>query len=119
MLLLSEMPDSGVPIKRIPLLFNLLPHAEQHVFLGAAPGEQWEQMERFNSLVRASMAETALGLSVWQSDVVDTQQFQVVIPRPRLSALQRGPTSSTIARGLAHAIVPRTILCADLLGLSA
>jgi 2-hydroxymuconate-semialdehyde hydrolase len=55
-LLLSGMQDSGVPIERTQLLFSLLPHAEWHVFSDAAHWVQWDQAERFNSLVSTFLA---------------------------------------------------------------
>jgi pimeloyl-ACP methyl ester carboxylesterase len=50
-LLLSGLHDAGVPLERTQLLFSLLPHAEWHVFSDAAHWVQWDQAERFNTLV--------------------------------------------------------------------
>ncbi len=50
-LLLSGLHDAGVPLERTMLLFELLPNAEFHVFSDAAHWVQWDQADRFNTLV--------------------------------------------------------------------
>lgn len=50
-LLLSGLHDSGVPLERMMLLFELFPSAEYHVFSDAAHWVQYDQADRFNTLV--------------------------------------------------------------------
>jgi pimeloyl-ACP methyl ester carboxylesterase len=44
--------DKGAALERGVLLFQAMPHAELHVFHGAAHWPQWDQAARFATLVR-------------------------------------------------------------------
>ena len=50
-LLLWGAQDRGVSVERGILLFQLIPHAEFHLFDQCAHWVQWDQADRFNSLV--------------------------------------------------------------------
>ena len=51
-LLMWGAKDSGVSLDRSLLLLEALPGAELHIFNGAAHWVQWDQADRFNSIVR-------------------------------------------------------------------
>ena len=51
-LLMWGAHDSGVALERSLLLFNAIPGAELHIFERAAHWVQWDQAERFNTIVR-------------------------------------------------------------------
>jgi 2-hydroxy-6-oxonona-2,4-dienedioate hydrolase len=50
-LLLWGAQDRGVSVERGLLLFQLIPNAEFHLFDQCAHWVQWDQAERFNTLV--------------------------------------------------------------------
>lgn len=58
-LLLWGKNDSGVTVERGLLLFDLIPSAEFHLFDQCAHWVQWDQAERFNSLVTGFLGPTS------------------------------------------------------------
>ena len=54
-LLLWGAHDSGVALERSLLLFQAMPGAELHIFERAAHWVQWDQRDRFNTIVRDFM----------------------------------------------------------------
>jgi pimeloyl-ACP methyl ester carboxylesterase len=55
-LLLWGAQDSGVTLDRSLLLFNAIPGAELHIFDRCGHWVQWDQAERFNTIVRDFLA---------------------------------------------------------------